>query len=141
MAMMMMTAPGMSYGEAWKCSYDIQRCPYACTIDQPGIELCRVLNMEKEAEERDGGDGGATNDRGSPNDGPRMDELYMLLLSALRQPRDGVGHHISTRVLGIHHRGVSESSNVFPPRVSRAVGGVSSCTTGALPNVLPVDGR
>jgi hypothetical protein len=32
----------------------------------PGIELCRVLNTEKEAEERDGGDGGATNGRGSP---------------------------------------------------------------------------
>jgi hypothetical protein len=65
-----------------------------------------VLSVErgKGAEERDGRDGGATNGRGSPSDGgPPMDKLYTLL-SVLRQPRDGTasGHHVSTRVLGIH---------------------------------------
>jgi hypothetical protein len=53
-------------------------------LDPPGIELCRVSNMKREAEDGHGGDGGATNTRGSPNDGPRMDKLCTLLLPPLQ---------------------------------------------------------
>jgi hypothetical protein len=58
-------------------------------LDPPGIELCRVSNMKKEAEE--GGDGGAPYDRGSRNDEPRIDKLCTLLLSQLWKPLDGTG--------------------------------------------------
>ena len=69
-------------------------------VDPPGIELCRISNMQKEAEEGEGGegsggssggddDGGATNDRGSRNNGPpRMDKLCTLLLPPLRKRDD-----------------------------------------------------
>jgi hypothetical protein len=67
-------------------------------LNPPGIELCRVSNMKKEAE----GDGG----------GPRMDKLCTLLLPPLLQPRDGTSstaHIISVDCVGDHpgHQGFS----------------------------------
>ena len=69
-------------------------------VDPPGIELCRISNIQKEAGEGEGGEGGgssggddgggATNDRGSRNNGPpRMDKLCTLLLPPLRK-LDGI---------------------------------------------------
>ena len=75
-------------------------------VDPPGIELCRISNIQKEAEggEGEGGggssddDGGAMNDRGSRNNGPpRMDKLCTLLLPPLRQ-RDGIPPGRSARI-------------------------------------------
>jgi hypothetical protein len=61
-------------------------------LDPPGIELCRVSNMKTKAEGGGGDrDGGATSDRGSRSDEPRMDKLCTLLLPPLRQRRDGTG--------------------------------------------------
>jgi hypothetical protein len=68
-------------------------------LDPPGIELCRISNMQKEAEGEGGEDGGgsgddgaaaaAANDRGSRSNGPRMDKLCTLLLPPLRKRQDG----------------------------------------------------
>ena len=56
-------------------------------LDPPGIELCRLSNMQNEGEE------GATNTshHSSQNDGPRMDRLCMLLFPPLRPQPDGIG--------------------------------------------------
>ena len=57
-------------------------------LDPPGIELCRLTNMQNEGEE------GTTNSshHSSQNDGPGMDRLCMLLFPPLRPQRDdGIG--------------------------------------------------
>src|SRR5216684_2732761 len=53
-------------------------------VDPPGIELCRICNMQNE---------GATNSHphSSRKGGPRMDRLCTLLLPPLRQGPDGIG--------------------------------------------------
>src|SRR6266403_362021 len=86
-------------------------------LDPPGIELCRISNMQEDeaAAEEDGAggdnDSGATNDnnrgRSKSSDGrPRMDKLCTLLLPPLRQQRDGTGtrsaHIIWTFCVGEH---------------------------------------
>jgi len=65
-------------------------------VDPPGIELCRLSNIHKEAEAEAGGDGdgddgagGTARGRGSRSDGPRLDKLCTLLLPPLRKRRDG----------------------------------------------------
>ena len=66
-------------------------------VDPPGIELCRLSNIQKEAEVEAGGDGDGAGDgaggpahgRGSRSDGPRLDKLCTLLLPPLRERRDG----------------------------------------------------
>ena len=72
-------------------------------IDPPGIELCRLSNIQKEAEAEgsSGGDGGGNgvggggdddaHGRGNRSDGPRMDKLCTLLLPPLLERRDGAG--------------------------------------------------
>ena len=88
-------------------------------LDPPGIELCRISNMEKEVEDEAGGGegggkegsgtggdygGGATKDnsrgRSDRSDGrPRMDKLCTLLLPPLREERDGTGARTRARVI------------------------------------------
>lgn len=88
-------------------------------LDPPGIELCRISNMEKEVEDDAGGgegggkegsgisgdrDGGATKDKGRGHSGrsdgrPRMDKLCTLLLPPLREERDGTGARTRARVI------------------------------------------
>src|SRR5713226_898189 len=57
-------------------------------LDPPGIELCRISNMQNE---------GATNSRchSSREDGPHMDRLCTLLLPPLRQEPDGTSATIT----------------------------------------------
>ena len=65
-------------------------------VDPPGIELCRLSNIQIEGEAEAGGDGdgddgagGTARGRGSRSDGPRLDKLCTLLLPPLRERRDG----------------------------------------------------
>ena len=54
-------------------------------FDPPGIELCRVSNMQNEGEE------GGLNSHGGQSDELRMDKSCTLLLPPLQQRQDGMG--------------------------------------------------